>query len=122
MSGSIDTERNRVNALRHDGHAGFQGAELLQTLTFLERAGRQRHEASQGIGPVGIDADVVVARGVTAGYREAREIQRPPGIGTGWKGNDGFNDIRVGRLGFVFDLRDQCRNVDRRRRGGQCST
>src|SRR3546814_12424684 len=62
VGGSIDTQREGVNAGHIDPHAGLQSAELLQPLAQLERRGRQRDEAFQRLAAVGVDADVMVER------------------------------------------------------------
>ncbi len=48
VGGSIDTERNRVNDLDIDAHAGFQRTQLLQRFALFQHRWPKRDEALQG--------------------------------------------------------------------------
>src|ERR1700750_1907300 len=67
VGGGVDPARDGVDDGDVDPHPRFQRTELLQLLLQFQRRGRQRHESLQRGAPVGVEADVMVARSVTMG-------------------------------------------------------
>ena len=80
---SIDTERNSVNDLDVDAHAGFERTQLLELLTLLERRRLQADEALQRRPAVGVDADVMIKGSFTIGGGCAREVESAQAPRTG---------------------------------------
>lgn len=64
---SIDTQRNRVNDLGVDAHAGFERAQLLERFAFFQRRWGKRHEALERRAAIGVEADVMVERPLAMG-------------------------------------------------------
>src|ERR1700693_1847505 len=72
---SIDTERNGVNDLDVDAHAGFERAQLLELLALLQHRRLQGNEARQRRPAVRVYADVVIKGAFTIWRRRSCEVE-----------------------------------------------
>ncbi|ENN84443.1 hypothetical protein RHSP_22368 [Rhizobium freirei PRF 81] len=79
--GSIDTERDRVNDLHIDAHAGFQRPQLLQRFAPLERRWAEAHEFLQSCAAISVEADMMVERAVAVRGGGTGEVKRAQAAG-----------------------------------------
>ena len=92
----------------------LQRAQLFQLLAQFERAGRQAHETVQRRAAVRIDTDMVPARPIPPGDRQAREIQRRRDARIALEGAGGLHEGWRIRLLLIRDRADQRADVHRR--------
>ena len=72
----VHAKRHRIDHFDVDAHAGFQRAQLFETLALFERRRWQRHETLQRRPPISVEPNMMVKRALAPRRSRAGEIER----------------------------------------------